>query len=147
MKHPSCIIGVRTKLGAKCGMALFLGLIFAGSDLFATDVQPEKIVRSASAPEMGTASYYADKYHGRPTASGEIFDMHKLTAAHPTLPFGTVIKVTHAGNNRSVIVRINDRGPFVAGRIIDLSLAAAEQLQMVEGGLASVKLEIISPSL
>lgn len=93
--------------------------------------------------EVGIASYYADKYHGKPTASGEVFDMHKLTAAHPTLPFGTRVKVTHTANKRSVIVRINDRGPFIAGRVIDVSLAAAEELQMVQAGLADVRLEVV----
>lgn len=92
--------------------------------------------------ETGLASYYADKYHGRPTASGEVFDMHSLTAAHPSYRFGTRVKVTHLESNRSVIVRINDRGPFVKGRVIDLSLAAAKELRMVKAGLAQVKLEI-----
>lgn len=69
--------------------------------------------------------------------------MHQLTAAHPRYAFGTRVKVTHLGNNRSIIVRINDRGPFIQGRVIDLSLAAAEELQMVQGGLAQVKLEIV----
>jgi rare lipoprotein A len=100
-------------------------------------------VRVASSAEVGVASYYAHRYHGRPTASGEVFDLHQLTAAHPRYAFGTRVKVTHLGNNRSIIVRINDRGPFIQGRVIDLSLAAAEELQMVQGGLAQVKLEIV----
>ena len=95
-------------------------------------------------PEVGTASYYADKYHGRPTASGEIFDMHQLTAAHPRLKFGTRVKVTNTANHRSVVVRINDRGPFVAGRVIDVSLAAAEELQMVSSGLAPVQVQVLA---
>lgn len=93
--------------------------------------------------ETGVASYYGTKYHGRQTASGEVFDMNELTAAHSTLKFGTKVKVTHLANNRSVTVRINDRGPFVKGRVIDLSRAAAEELQMVRAGLAEVKLEIV----
>lgn len=93
--------------------------------------------------ETGVASYYADQYHGKKTASGEVFDMHGLTAAHPSYRFGTQVKVTHLKSNRSVIVRINDRGPFVKGRVIDLSLAAAKELQMVQSGLAPVKLEIV----
>ena len=91
----------------------------------------------------GTASYYAAKFHGRLTANGEVFDMHQMTAAHRGYKFGTRVKVTHLGNNRSVIVRINDRGPFIKERVIDLSLAAAEELQMVKSGLAQVKLEIV----
>jgi len=95
--------------------------------------------------EVGLASYYADKYHGRTTASGETFDMNALTAAHRTLPFGTLVKVTQLENNRSVIVRINDRGPFIDGRVIDLSRAAATELQFTRAGLAKVKVEIIPP--
>lgn len=94
-------------------------------------------------PETGVASYYGVPYHGRQTASGEVFDMNELTAAHPTLKFGTKVKVTHLANNRSVTVRINDRGPFVKGRVIDLSKAAAEELQMVRAGLAEVKIEVL----
>jgi rare lipoprotein A len=93
--------------------------------------------------DTGVASYYADKFHGRTTANGETFDMYALTAAHRTLPFGTKLKVTSLANNRSVLVRINDRGPFVNGRIIDLSLGAAKEIQMIQSGLAPVKLEII----
>lgn len=95
------------------------------------------------APQTGVASYYGMPYHGRPTASGEVFNMKELTAAHPTLKFGTKVKVTHLANHRSVTVRINDRGPFVKGRVIDLSQAAAEELQMIRSGLAEVKLEVL----
>lgn len=94
--------------------------------------------------ETGVASYYGVPYHGRQTASGEVFNMNELTAAHPTLKFGTKVKVTHLANNRSVTVRINDRGPFVKGRVIDLSKAAAEELQMVRAGLADVKIEVLN---
>ena len=99
---------------------------------------------TASFNEVGLASFYADKYHGKPTASGETFDMHKLTAAHRTLPFGTRVKVTHTGSKRSVTVRINDRGPFIPGRIIDVSRAAAEELQLVQAGLAEVRVEVMN---
>ncbi len=91
----------------------------------------------------GVASYYADKHHGRMTANGETFDMYALTAAHRKLPFGTKLRVTSLANNRSVIVRINDRGPYVNGRVIDLSYGAAAELQMLKSGLAKVKLEIV----
>lgn len=94
-------------------------------------------------PETGVASYYADRYHGRKTANGEVFDTYKLTAAHGKLPFGTVVKVTNVGNNCSVIVRINDRGPFVPGRVIDLSRAAARLLRMEQAGLAKVQIEVL----
>lgn len=90
--------------------------------------------------EQGQASYYADRYHGRRTASGERFDQQELTAAHRTLPFGTRVRVTHLGNGRETVVRINDRGPFRRGRIIDLSRRAAEELGMVRSGTAPVRL-------
>jgi peptidoglycan lytic transglycosylase len=92
---------------------------------------------------VGIASYYGKEYHGRTTASGEIFDMTKLTAAHRSLPFGINVRVTNLSNNQSVIVRVNDRGPFIAGRIIDLSLAAAQRLGMITAGLAKVSVEPI----
>lgn len=94
--------------------------------------------------EIGYASWYGDPYHGRRAANGEIYDKNKLTAAHLTLPFGTQAKVTNLENNRTVVVRITDRGPFVKGRIIDLSLAAAREIQMVGPGTAMVRLEILS---
>ena len=122
--------------------ALRLALILGAATVRA-ETKPAAIAAATTATEAGTASYYADKYHGRPTASGEIFDMHQLTAAHPHLKFGTVVKVTNTENHRAVRVRINDRGPFVAGRVIDLSLAAAEELQMVRSGLASVTVEVV----
>ncbi|MFQ5988705.1 MAG: septal ring lytic transglycosylase RlpA family protein [Candidatus Methylomirabilales bacterium] len=87
---------------------------------------------------MGVASWYGPKFHGRRTASGEVFNMHQLTAAHRTLPLGTWVQVTHLENGRSIRVRINDRGPFVEGRIIDLSYAAARSLGMVKQGVAWV---------
>ena len=90
----------------------------------------------------GIASYYGKKFHGKRTASGEIFDMYKVTAAHKTLPFGTRVLVTNLGNGRSVTVRINDRGPFVKGRIIDLSYEAARRIGIT--GIAKVKLVILN---
>ena len=95
-------------------------------------------------PDMqGLASWYGGKFHGRLTSSGEIFDTNTMTAAHKTLPFGTMVKVTNLDNGATAIVRINDRGPFVEGRIIDLSRAAADALGMVGIGVAHVSLEII----
>lgn len=91
---------------------------------------------------VGMASYYGKKFHRRRTASGERFNMYKLTAAHRTLPFGTIVRITHLENRRSVTVRINDRGPFTKGRIIDLSYAAAKELKMLSEGVAKVKIRI-----
>ena len=100
----------------------------------------------ASSTSDGLASYYADKYQGHKTASGERFDTARLTAAHRTLPFGTRVRVTNLDNGRSVVVRVNDRGPFVSGRVIDLSPAAAKQLDMLRAGVARVKLEVLGAS-
>jgi rare lipoprotein A len=91
--------------------------------------------------QEGIASWYGAEFEGRPTASGEIFNASLLTAAHPTLPFGTMLKVTNKHNNKTVTVRINDRGPFVSARIIDLSRAAAQQLDMIKTGTAPVLVE------
>lgn len=104
--------------------------------------------RPAPRPEDGAridglASWYGREFHGRPTASGERYDMHELTAAHRTLPFGTRVRVTNLENGRSVRVRINDRGPFVDGRIIDLSYGAAKKIAMVKAGVVRVRLEIL----
>ncbi len=93
--------------------------------------------------QKGIASYYADKFDGRSTASGEKYNHKKLTAAHKFLPFGTIVKVTNVANNESVEVRINDRGPFVEGRVIDLSRAAAEKLKFTAQGLTEVQIEVI----
>ena len=99
----------------------------------------------AGTTETGIASWYGHPYHGRYTASGEIYDMHQLTAAHRTLPFGTWVRVTNLSNGRSVDVRITDRGPFVRGRSIDLSLAAARAIELVGPGTARVTVEVQAP--
>jgi rare lipoprotein A len=93
---------------------------------------------------MGLASWYGHPYHGRASASGEIYDMEQMTAAHRTLAFGTLVRVHDLDNDKSVDVRINDRGPFVDGRIIDLSHAAARVIEMIGPGTARVRLEILS---
>lgn len=95
--------------------------------------------------EFGVASFYGIEFNGKPTASGEIYSQNKLTAAHKTLPLGTVVKVTNAQNNKSVFVKINDRGPFVKGRVIDLSTKAAELLGYRNKGTCYVKIEIVKP--
>ncbi|HEY1025572.1 MAG TPA: septal ring lytic transglycosylase RlpA family protein [Sphingobacteriaceae bacterium] len=99
---------------------------------------------SACSPKVtqtGKASYYASKFKGRKTASGAKYRHSKLTAAHRTLPFGTKVKVTNLRNGKSVKVKINDRGPFVAGRIVDLSKKAARRIDMISEGVGSVKIE------
>jgi rare lipoprotein A len=106
--------------------------------------QPEpkpEPARRAPGVEEGLASFYGRPHHGKRTASGERFDMRALTCAHRTLPFGTHVRVTDLETGRSVLVRVNDRGPFTEGRIVDLSLAAARELGIVERGVARVRLE------
>lgn len=93
--------------------------------------------------QVGLASWYGKYFDGKPTASGEPYDMHDLTAAHPTLPLGTFVKVTNLRNGRSVVVRVNDRGPVVDGRIIDLSYNAARVLEMKARGVQRVRLDLI----
>ena len=105
--------------------------------------------RAPGAGQRGEASWYGPGFHGRTTANGETYDMHALTAAHRELPFDTLVEVTNLANGRRVVVRINDSGPFVRGRIIDLSRAAAEELDMIGRGVTAVKLVVLrdSPAL
>ncbi|MBK9070683.1 MAG: septal ring lytic transglycosylase RlpA family protein [Myxococcales bacterium] len=127
-------------------LLLLLGLIVGGCAAGRT-ARPGNFPRSAEVGDAvtGKASYYGKRFHGRKTASGERFDMHAMTAAHRTLRFGTRVRVTHVGNGRSVVVRINDRGPFGNGsRIIDLSQAAADALGMIAQGIATVTLEVVA---
>ena len=92
----------------------------------------------------GKASFYANAFHGRRCANGQIYDMYKLTCAHKTLPFGTLLKVTNNRNGKSTVVEVTDRGPYAKGRIIDLSKAAAMELDMVAAGVANVTVEVIN---
>ena len=100
-------------------------------------------VVNGNPPEHGMASWYGGKFHGRTTASGEKYNQNDYTAAHKTLPFGTVVVVKNLKNGRDVIVQITDRGPFVAGRVIDVSRRAAEQLNMIESGVAPVDVYVL----
>jgi rare lipoprotein A len=104
-----------------------------------SSVKPARIGET----QTGIASWYGVPYHGRRSANGEIYDMEKFTAAHRTLPFDTWIEVTNLVNKKQIDVRITDRGPFVDGRIIDLSLAAARQLDMVASGIVKVRIKVI----
>jgi rare lipoprotein A len=99
----------------------------------------------AAQVQTGKASFYADKFEGSPTASGEKYKHNKLTAAHKSLPFGTKVRVTNLANDHAVEVVINDRGPYVENRVIDLSKSAAEKLEFINQGLAEVKIEVIDP--
>ncbi len=113
-------------------------VVLAASACSRTTVAPRETV------QIGIASWYGGEFHGRRTSSGEIFDQNEMTAAHPTLPFGTIVEVTNLENGRAATVRINDRGPFVRGRIIDLSYAAARVLGVVGPGTARVRIEVVT---
>lgn len=122
-----------------------LGILVAGcgtgSPRFASTPSVEPWTGSTELE--GVASYYADEFHGRTTANGEIYDMNALSAAHRSFPFGTLLRVTNTENGKSVVVRVNDRGPFVEGRIIDLSLGAAKAVDMIKSGTALVTIDVL----
>jgi rare lipoprotein A len=124
-------------------MAPFGAAIFACALMFSSEntmADQQVAVQQASS---GTASWYGAQHHGRRTASGERFDKNGMTAAHRSLPFGTKVRVTNRRNGSSVVVRINDRGPFTRGRIIDVSRSAAQALGMVKSGTAPVVVEVV----
>jgi peptidoglycan lytic transglycosylase len=105
--------------------------------------EPSKISKQIMG-DQGLASWYGEECQGNPTASGEVYDMNELTAAHRTLPLGTRLKVTNLRNNRSLVVRVNDRGPFIHNRLLDVSMAAAWKLGFMASGLALVRTEVVS---
>ncbi|HUJ96583.1 MAG TPA: septal ring lytic transglycosylase RlpA family protein [Terriglobales bacterium] len=107
------------------------------------DIAHVRLGHKAKAYQVGTASWYGDDFQGKPTASGEPYNMYDLTAAHPSLPLGTQVRVTNLHNGRSVVVRINDRGPIVPGRIIDVSYSTARQLRFKSRGLQRVRLDVV----
>ena len=109
-------------------------------DTFDPPIEEAPVARAIGS---GTASYYGAKFQGRRTASGEKFDMHAMTAAHRTLPFGTLVEVTNPRNGKSVTVRINDRGPFHGNRILDVSRAAATELGLIQRGSGTVELALL----
>ncbi len=124
--------------------ASFIAGCGTGSPRFTSATGADAAIRDSSGHQLdGIASYYAEEFHGRKTANGETYDMNSLTAAHRTLPFGTRVKVVNRETGRSVVVRINDRGPFKDDRVIDLSLAAAKQLGLIANGTGAVLLEIL----
>jgi rare lipoprotein A len=142
---------------AICGIVLFSLLGCTSSPRFAERVShseetktPQKIDQSGKHISgkvlltlEGVVSYYAHDFHGKQTSSGETFDMHALTAAHRTFPFGTKVRVTSLENNKTVIVRVNDRGPFKEGRIMDLSMGAAKEIDLILNGTARARLEVL----
>ena len=123
----------------RSGLALTAAVILVAASLGCATTGP---LAGGRSEEVGLASYYGREHDGRRTASGEIFDMNEMTAAHRTLPFGTRVRVTDLANGRQVTVRINDRGPFRRGRIVDLSYAAARKLGIVGRGVAKVRVAV-----
>jgi rare lipoprotein A len=120
--------------------------IFLGMPLLSSAKEALSSNIGNAKPMVGVASFYAARFQGKRTASGEKFDNSALTAAHKSLPFGSQVKVTNLRNGKSVVVRINDRGPYVRGRIIDLSKAAAKKIGLGRAGTARVKLEVLRKS-
>jgi len=118
----------------------------ASAVVIAGSAAPDPLEQPARQSQTGIASWYGEPFHGRLTASGEVFDMEALTAAHPDLPLRSLARVTRLDNGASVVVRINDRGPFVHGRIVDLSRAAARRLGLLEDGVAEVRVEAFGPA-
>jgi rare lipoprotein A len=145
---------MRKRIAQSMAMALLVGFGAAqgptnsGSANYKTTAATLRLAGPATRPnvhpyQVGTASWYGDDFEGKPTASGEPFNMYDLTAAHPSLPLGTLVKVTNLRNRRTVVVRINDRGPVVPGRIIDVSYSAAKVLKFQAQGVQRVRLDVV----
>jgi rare lipoprotein A len=124
----------REASSARIGILLTCSLLIAGC----------AGLQQTSREETGVASYYGEQFRGRATASGERYDPDKLTAAHPSYPMGTRVRVTNLKNSRSVVVRLNDRGPYKAGRIIDLSAHAAREIGMLVDGITRVRIQVVA---
>lgn len=123
-------------------VAVILFLLIAGTSCTGSKPAAGRLGHT----EEGKASYYSSKLHGRKMANGERYNRNKLTAAHRTLPFGTKVKVTNLQTNKSVKVNITDRGPFVKGRVIDLSEAAAKRLNYIDAGIVPVRVKVVKPA-
>ncbi|MGH9514451.1 MAG: septal ring lytic transglycosylase RlpA family protein [Terriglobales bacterium] len=142
---------MRGRIAHGVAAALLVGLVVAHGSISSkaasgpklSPTQAPQAQHSVQPYQVGTASWYGDYFEGRPTASGEPFNMYDMTAAHLTLPLGTLVRVTNLRNHRSVIVRINDRGPYVDGRIVDLSYNAARVLHFEQQGLQRVRLDVL----
>jgi rare lipoprotein A len=146
---------MRSRRRVELVVAAALALVAVGCAGSGAERPRASTIRDVSAPpatvggrrvrsvEQGLATWYGPGHHGGPTASGERFDMHAMTAAHKTLRMQTMVRVVNLRNGRSVVVRINDRGPYARGRIIDVSLAAARALGMVEAGVVPVRVEVL----
>ena len=142
---------VMKKIVLFCLCVILLAACGGGTHVYKTNTKPYTVAGNTYYPlktvkgfsETGVASWYGKKFHGRKTASGERYNQNKMTAAHKTLPFGTNVRVKNIENGKSVVVRINDRGPFKKGRIIDVSRAAAKKLGMINSGIAKVNIKVV----
>ena len=134
----------RAGLSLKCCSVGWAILVLASAGCATTRMAAAPSARFVGAEQTGTASWYGRFHHGRRTASGEVYDMYRLTAAHPSLPLGSRVLVTNLRNGRSVEVRVNDRGPVVDGRIIDLSYGAARELGAIAPGLIPVRIRVVA---
>src|ERR1700688_4810406 len=142
--HGLAIAGLIVGLGAAQGPNISEAI---AAPVSSTQTQPEvrhQVVKTKPY-QIGTASWYGQIFDGKPTASGEPYDMYDMTAAHLKLPMGSYVRVTNLRNGRAVVVRVNDRGPIVPGRIIDLSYGAAQALQFKQRGLQRVRLDLVNP--
>jgi rare lipoprotein A len=137
------------------GVSLSLALFVGGCSYLGEEppIRPKRTMPNlaplpspSGAMQTGLASWYGPGFHGKRTANGEIYNQHDLTAAHPTLPLGTRVMVTNLNNNQAIEVRVNDRGPFVGGRAIDLSYAAAQSIGVYAPGVAPVRIEVLGPA-
>jgi len=143
-----CMFIGRARITRRCLTGLFSMMLLTAGCARRSAARLPSIAVKIGSTETGIASWYGMPYDGRPTASGEVFDTKKLTAAHRVWPFDTWVEITNLSNGKQVDVRITDRGPFVRGRIIDLSMAAARQIDMVRTGTARVRLKVIdAPSV
>lgn len=134
--------GMRGPLATLLSAVLISVAVLAGTSACAAGKAPT--LKPGKVADRGIASWYGPKFHGRRTANGEVYDMEAMTAAHKTLPFGTVVEVYNRDNGRSVEVRINDRGPFIRGRVIDLSRAAAREIGLIGPGTARVEVVVVT---
>ncbi len=133
----------RAVLPAALYIFLIQGCSLVSSPAYVYRGVPATVAVVSGFVQRGTASWYGVPFHGRQTASGETYDMNGMTCAHRTLPFGTLLLVTNTGNGRTATVRVTDRGPYVSGRIIDLSRGAASSLGMLETGTAQVEIRVV----
>src|SRR5215467_6939666 len=148
---------MRRRLAHGLALALLVASLGAAQGPNISEAKPAPVSSTQARPEVrkqagkpkpyqvGTASWYGESFDGKPTASGEPYDMYDMTAASLTIPLGTYVKVTNLHNGKAVVVKVNDRGPVVPGRIIDLSYGAAEALQFMHKGLQRVRIDVVNP--